>query len=399
MDAEVVAGGPLRGVLHIREAGGSCVITDVWTIGTVADLPALGWKLARKLQLLEDVCEALSALHAAGLTHGCLAPANIVLTDDLRPRLTEVGAFDPTEVASNNVSGDADYGPYAAPEVLAGRGADVRSDIYSLGRILAFLLTGEPPSQREDGVARLDWLARAPAGLVRIVRRATAEIGFLRYGAVSELQADLARYGDLDSVGMAHPDAIELNKTGLSGPPTSKPRQDLQPAAAIAPVDEVNHAPARRWISGAVGAVAVAIGVTLVLADPVTHIGRWASRRDLDSPTASQRAQAVRRLVARGDRRLDGANLAHTDLSGIDLSSGSLVGASLVSANLQGANLSAVDADKLDLSEANLSGADVSDVELSRSLGVQEACCDEATLLPDGWSCLDGRVVHKEEDR
>src|SRR5262249_28287809 len=68
-------------------------------------------------------------------------------------------------------------------------------DIFSLGRILYFLLGGrEPPEPSRDQDMRP--LPQTPAGIVEIIRKCTLRDPALRYQRVSDLLDDLARCGD-----------------------------------------------------------------------------------------------------------------------------------------------------------------------------------------------------------
>ena len=91
--------------------------------------------------------EALAALHATGLVHGDLKLDHIVVTPDNRAVLVDFGG-DKLRRSTLPVNGKGGGlfggGPGVAPEVLRGRAADARSDLYALGAIVYELSTGKP---------------------------------------------------------------------------------------------------------------------------------------------------------------------------------------------------------------------------------------------------------------
>lgn len=232
---------PVAGILrlHAIQPDGRAFVADLWTVGNVSDLPALGWGLDRRLELFSQVCSAIHGLHALGFAHGCLLPSHIQLDDDLRPIVSDVGLLD-----GRTLFGDAATEPYVAPELENGNPPSIASDVFALGQLLHFLLLdGDPPVQHE-GLARLEPLAAdAPAGLVRIVRRCIAADPAQRYATVADLVGDLTRYGEWDKVGVSHPDVREknLSATGFVAPAV---RQTLAPPPAeAAPVTKKTQRP------------------------------------------------------------------------------------------------------------------------------------------------------------
>ena len=98
---------------------------------------------------------ALAEVHAIGVLHRDLSPDNILLPgDDLdQATMIEFGIAKQTGAATTVVGGDfAGKFAYASPEQVEGRGTDeagrpkldARSDIYSLGLVLAAAATGRP---------------------------------------------------------------------------------------------------------------------------------------------------------------------------------------------------------------------------------------------------------------
>jgi len=165
---------------------------DYFDNGSAEGIPALRWEVPRLLEFFGRVCRAVAALHELGLTHRSLKPSNVLVDDALRPVLADPGMIGLRDPSLAVAAADATY---RAPEELGGESTQSpTADIYGLGRLLWFLLLGRDPDEPYESFAKLTSLDGCPAGLVRIVRRATAHDPAARYQWVEELEADLARY-------------------------------------------------------------------------------------------------------------------------------------------------------------------------------------------------------------
>ncbi|GHC73934.1 hypothetical protein GCM10007079_08400 [Nocardiopsis terrae] len=95
--------------------------------------------------LAAALAEGLAAIHGAGLVHRDLKPGNIVLVGD-GPRVIDFGiakALDAVE-ATHTARGFGTLA-YVSPEQALGGAATEASDVFSLGSVLFFAATGEPP--------------------------------------------------------------------------------------------------------------------------------------------------------------------------------------------------------------------------------------------------------------
>ena len=106
--------------------------------------------LRRQIALLRDVALALCHVHAHGIVHRDLKPENVIVDRESRPRVTDFGLARITEGDSgteSTVTGMVVGTPtYMSPEqALNARGADARSDLFSLGVMIYETLTGLLP--------------------------------------------------------------------------------------------------------------------------------------------------------------------------------------------------------------------------------------------------------------
>jgi serine/threonine protein kinase len=198
---------------------------------------------AELLRVFERICETVAFAHAHGVIHRDLKPENVmvgpfgeVLVLDwglakvravpMAPaacapavaggRSGESGESGAPPLASPFVAAADAPGPmpppregpvtspgvalgtpgYMAPERSRGVAADERSDVFALGAILRFLLTGlpEPAAAASPAAPGSSAAAVVPKPLLAICAKATAADPERRYGGAAGLAADLARY-------------------------------------------------------------------------------------------------------------------------------------------------------------------------------------------------------------
>jgi serine/threonine protein kinase len=107
------------------------------------------------VQLLDGICDAVSAIHAADTVHRDLKPSNIIIQPDLRPRVADLGlAFlstgetcDPREAVGTPayMAPEVGLGMTGTPELLA------RADVYSLGCVAYEMFAGRQPFRCDSG--------------------------------------------------------------------------------------------------------------------------------------------------------------------------------------------------------------------------------------------------------
>nr|QIY93244.1 serine/threonine protein kinase [Streptomyces sp. S1D4-11] len=119
--------------------------------------------LSEAMPLFTQVAGALDAAHNVGLVHRDVKPGNILLSDTTLPvsqRHAYLTDFGLTK-RSTSLTGLTTTGhflgtlAYVAPEQIAGRPLDGRTDIYSLGCVMFQTLAGQVPFPRDDDAATL----------------------------------------------------------------------------------------------------------------------------------------------------------------------------------------------------------------------------------------------------
>ncbi|PJE97410.1 serine/threonine protein kinase [Streptomyces carminius] len=103
-----------------------------------------------------EVLAGLRAVHAAGIEHRDVKPANILLRPDGRPVLTDFGIAAGQEFTSLTATGSIIGSPdFMAPERVAGRDGGPAADLWSLAMTLYVAVEGHHPMRRGNTLATL----------------------------------------------------------------------------------------------------------------------------------------------------------------------------------------------------------------------------------------------------
>jgi serine/threonine-protein kinase len=180
----------------------------------------------RAIHFLRQVCGALSEAHAVGLIHRDIKPGTIMVCQRgglhdvaklldfglVRAPLASTGEQHLTQEGA--VLGTP---AYMSPEQAAGRGdLDARSDIYSLGAVGYFLLTGQPPFLKPSGTETI------AAHLYESPRQITQH----RIDVPAELDAVILKCLAKEADGR-YPDATRLDQALAACPAAARWTQDL----------------------------------------------------------------------------------------------------------------------------------------------------------------------------
>lgn len=138
-----------------------------------------------------ELCEAAGELHRHGIVHRDISPNNIVAAAD-GAHLIDLGiARMRVEGASKDTTSLGTWG-FASPEQYGFAQTDARSDVYSIGRVLGFALTGIRPDDETYEQALKAILEHAPAKLVHAITRACSFEPSARFQSAAEMAEALA---------------------------------------------------------------------------------------------------------------------------------------------------------------------------------------------------------------
>ena len=128
---------------------------------------------AEAAALVAQAAAALDAIHRAGFVHRDVKPANLLVDRDGHVYLTDFGLAKAVFTRTGGTRTGQWVGTldYVSPEQIRGGRIDARADVYALGGVLHFALTGRVPFEREGDEAKLWAQLSAPPPVPSAVRR------------------------------------------------------------------------------------------------------------------------------------------------------------------------------------------------------------------------------------
>jgi eukaryotic-like serine/threonine-protein kinase len=174
---------------------------------------------ARVVHFLRQICYALREAHGIGLLHRDIKPSNVLACERggvqdvaklLDFGLVQDAASSPDANRLTLIGSIVGSPPFMSPEQASGKSLDTRSDIYSVGTLAFYLLTGQPPFPRDTPMQML--MAHAyepvlpmasihsgvPGDVEAVVRRCLEKDPANRWPDVHSLERALAACGCAD---------------------------------------------------------------------------------------------------------------------------------------------------------------------------------------------------------
>ncbi len=187
--------------------------------------------IERSIEMMEQVCSAVSAAHTAGIIHRDLKPDNIIIEErangQMMAKVLDFGIAKMREAqveeSDVNLTGANIIGSpaYMSPEQSMGHELDGRSDVYSLGIVLYEMLTGATPFGKASTPAMLvhqissqpppvtELRGEATNALELVVMKALAKECDLRFNSTVE-------FGQALRMAFDNPDLYETQFSGES---------------------------------------------------------------------------------------------------------------------------------------------------------------------------------------
>ena len=161
------------------------------------------------IPLMIQACAGVGYAHRAGLVHCDIKPHNMLVSKDMRLKVTDFGIARALATIKPGEKNDVVWGSplYFAPEQAAGEAPTPASDVYSLGVVLYEILTGTTPftASSADELARLHISARplaiseyvpdVPPALEEIVMKVLSKEPAARYRTADQLGRVLQKFG------------------------------------------------------------------------------------------------------------------------------------------------------------------------------------------------------------
>jgi serine/threonine-protein kinase len=237
----------------------------------------------KALEIARQLCAGLAAAHAQGVLHRDIKPSNVMIDGHGRAKLTDFGlAVRGDEAAAGEISGTP---AYMAPEQIAGRGATVQSDLYSLGLVLYEVYTGKKTFEassfadwrrahtEEQPTALSHHAADIDAAVERAILRCLEKDPAKRPASAPQLAASLPGGDPLAA-------ALAAGET---------PSPEMVAAAGA----EGALAPGRAWTL--LGSVVAALIVVLIIGR-FSNLLRWAPMEDSPQVLAARSRDLVKKL-------------------------------------------------------------------------------------------------------
>ena len=193
-----------------------------------------------------QICSGLKEAHAQGIVHRDLKPENVMIDGQGNVKIMDFGIARSMEAGTRLTGSMVGTPAYMAPEQVAGKPVDYRTDIYSLGLMLYEMFTGVPAfsadnsiavalkQMREDPPLPHEVEPNIPVGTERTILKCLEKDPAKRFQSIADLETNFRTAVPV----MPPPRMLGTTTTNLTHTSTSVPRAAATAAAATAAIPQ-----------------------------------------------------------------------------------------------------------------------------------------------------------------
>jgi hypothetical protein len=201
-----------------------------------------------------QICSGLKEAHAQGIVHRDLKPENVMIDGQGNVKIMDFGIARSMEAGTRLTGSMVGTPAYMAPEQVAGKPVDYRTDIYSLGLMLYEMFTGVPAfsadnsiavalkQMREDPPPPHEIEPNIPVSTERVILKCLEKDPARRFQSIADLESNLRSGAPV----MPPPRMLGTTTTNLTHTSTGVPRAVPGTAAAAAATAAIPRPAPRR---------------------------------------------------------------------------------------------------------------------------------------------------------
>jgi serine/threonine protein kinase len=231
-----------------------------------------GLPVRKAIDIAVQICSGLKEAHAQGIVHRDLKPENVMIDGQGNVKIMDFGIARSMEAAGTRLTGSMVGTPaYMAPEQVAGKPVDYRTDIYSLGLMLYEMFTGTQAFRADTAVAvALKQMREAPApphevdpsipvGIERLILKCLEKDPARRFQSIADLEHSLRSPSGMGTSAAAT--SASMTPVPASNITTSRTTHTTHSTASLAAKSKSRRASPFLWLLLGAFAVLSAFGV------------------------------------------------------------------------------------------------------------------------------------------
>jgi serine/threonine protein kinase len=203
-----------------------------------------------------QICSGLKEAHAQGIVHRDLKPENVMIDGQGNVKIMDFGIARSMEAGTRLTGSMVGTPAYMAPEQVAGKPVDYRTDIYSLGLMLYEMFTGVPAfsadnsiavalkQMREDPPPPHEIEPNIPVATERTILKCLEKDPAKRFQSIADLETQFRTAAPV----MPPPRMLGTSTTNLTHASTGVPRAATATASATIPQPAARRTSPFLWI-------------------------------------------------------------------------------------------------------------------------------------------------------